>query len=110
MKMQYRQKILQLKPINCNHIHLIGDRYDFDAISSFKQDERECRGNSMLTPEYIPSDNHGIPGWKAFLNNPHNKSNLLHYMTRNYFQGNLPDNIEVTFGGMQGDRGKAIFL
>ena len=108
--MQYRHKILQLKPINCNHIHLIGDRYDFDVISSFKQDERKRRGNSVLTPEYIPLDNLEISDWKASLSNPHNKSNLLHYMTRNLFQGNLPDDTEVTFGGMHSDRGKAISI
>ena len=39
LMMQYRQKILQLKPINCNHIHLTGARYDFDAISSLKQEK-----------------------------------------------------------------------
>ena len=102
---QYRQKIFQLKPINCADIHLVGDRYDFDPASSIKLDERKRRGSSnLLSKEYILSDNLEIPDWRAFLNNPCNKTNLLQYMTTNLCQGNLPGDIEITFGGTSRDR------
>ena len=69
--------MLYLKPNNCDRIHLVGDRYDFDAKSSLKYDERQRRGNSSLSKEYIPADNLDIPDWKIFLENPQNKENLL---------------------------------
>ena len=55
----YSQKILELKHVDCEIVHIVGDRYDIPDDISIKCDEglRTCSDQWKFYPEYILVDN-----------------------------------------------------
>ena len=63
----YLQKVLDLKPVDCEIVHFVRNRNDiFDDIS-LTCDERLRRDQSKFRPKYILDDNLDIPDWNSLL-------------------------------------------
>jgi len=88
---------MSMKPVNCQEVHFIGDRYDF-GLQSLKGDERHRREMDVSSPEYVPADTLAIPAWKGFLSNPCNKANLLSYLSSCWSIASLPDGFSLVLG------------
>ena len=76
----YIAKIIQIKPVGCTLINLVGNRYDFDGQYTLEGDERQRREQSEKVKEFHPSHNLEIPNWKDLMKNLNNKANLLNYI------------------------------
>lgn len=92
-----KDKLLGMKSMNCTEIHFVGDRCGFN-MKSFKGDERQRKGMSNISPEYVPDDNMKIPDWNSYLSNPRNKSNLLSYLASCRSKTSWPDGLNVVLG------------
>ena len=108
----YLQKLLQMKPKDCNQIHFIGDRYDFNNDISLKNDERQRRTTSNVGPAYEISRGMKIPIWKNFMENPNNKARLLAFISNEWCEHSdwIPDGVSVFLGGTFEASGKAVCI
>ena len=109
---RYIAKFMQIKPVGCTLINLVGDRYDFDGQCTLKGDERQRREQFEKVKEFHPSHNLEIPNWKDLMKNPNNKANLLTYIA--FSVSKQPEILHrsMTFisGGMMEDGDQTIIL
>ena len=70
LALPYLHEMMELKPVGCDYVHFVGDRYDVADELSLKGDERLRRCQSKSSPAYIPVANSVIPDWNSFLKNP----------------------------------------
>ena len=70
--------MMELKPVDCDYVHFVGDRYDVADELSLKGGKclRRCQSKSSLAN--IPVANLVILDWNSFLKKRINKKNLLH--------------------------------
>ena len=112
LALSYLHKMIELKPVGCDYVHFVGDRYDVADELSLKGDERLRRCQSKSSPAYIPVANLVIPDWNSFLKNPINKKNLLHYLSESWCQNCnlLPEGVSLILGGTFDEREKACII
>ena len=77
---RYIAKFMQIIPVGCTLVNLVGDRYDFDGQCTLKSDERQRREQSKESERILPIGNLEIPNWKELMKNPNNKANFLNYI------------------------------
>ena len=111
---KYPKQLLCSRPDNCDCIHFVGDRYDIPKAESLKGEEREKRKKTCPSKmkEYKPHDSLVIPEWKAYVQNPQNKANLLHYIGELWESENqsLPPGCRLIIGVIFRDRGRTVLL
>ena len=79
---------------------------------SLKNEERQRRQMSQISPEYIPANEIEVLEWKEFMNNPKNKANLLNYISCSWENSIsfLQDNTSIVLGGTFLDGEKTVEL
>jgi len=101
---KYLKQLLCSRPDNCDCIHFVGDRYDIPKAESLKGEEREKRKKTCPSRmnEYKPHDSLVI---LAYVQNPQNKANLLHYIGELWVSENqsLPPGCEADLSLVRGD-------
>ena len=109
---RYIAKFMQIKPVGCTLINLVGDRYDFPNQITLKGDERLRREKSKKSKEFSASDNLKIPNWLEMMRNQKNKANLLNYIASSMLMHPkmLPTDMTFILGGMMEDSGHTIIL
>lgn len=108
---KYLRKVISLKPVGCDGIHFIGDRYDVSPTESLKGEEREKR-QKIKSREYLLADALLVPEWKIFIQNGNNKSSLLDYIGESWIQNMalLPPGVSITLGGVFKHPGRAVLI
>ena len=100
---KYLRKILEMKPVHCDIVHVVGDRYDVSQETSLKAEERMRRQKTKKkSKSFIPHDNLRIPQWKGFIENQSNKHNLEEYLANSWARHTdwIPPGCAVVLGGM----------
>lgn len=108
----YLHKLIELKPVGCDIVHFVGDRYDIPDDVSLKCDERLRRDQSKFSPEYIPFGNLDIPDWNSMLKNPVNKGNLLNYLATSWSQNTheFPEGFNLVLGGTFKNKSRTVIV
>lgn len=108
---KYLDVFLQMRPNQCNIVHVVGDRYDFGPKSSLKAEERLRRQKSIKKVKlFRPHDNLQLPAWKGYLDSNDNKQYLEEYLLESWTSSSewIPPGCEFIFGGMKSGPAKHV--
>ena len=108
---KYLEKILRLRPKDCQIVHVVGDHYDVIPQKCLKIEERMRRSKTAKTTKtFIPHDNLQLPSWKGFVSNHENKEHLQQYLSTTWMTNHqgIPVGCTLILGGMT--RGPAMML